>query len=273
MSEPGTNEGQVAQADTGDTSTTVATPNGSEGQSAGPAPTTGNGQEQVTQGESFFDPKSIADKPELMAAYKQMQGKFTKAMQGIRGDQQRLDLVRQFEADPVGTIRRLAPQYGVSLLEGQPPQQGEQKFEPKSWDDVVSHIRREVTAELAQQYEPMLNEVKNLKTQTVQQQLDSKYPDWATYEDEMIQNLQRHPSLANDTDLLYRMSVPPEVMEARATEAALKRLKGSSDSATVSAPTATQQTSTRPKGKMSFDEAVQFARQQLKAQGIVRPTG
>ena len=263
--------GQAAEADTGDAGTTVAAPEGAGEQSAGTAATTHSGQQAETQqGESFFDPQSIADKPELQAAYKQMQGKFTKAMQGIRGQEQKLQLIQQFEADPVGTIRRLAPQYGVSIVDGQPPKDANgQAFKPKDWNDVVSHIREEVMQELNQQYQPLVGAVKDLKQQNIEQYLDNNFSDWRTYESEMIENLQAHPTLANDPQRLYSMSVPQEVMERRAYERAMQKLKGERESGNVSgSKTAAQVSSDRPSGKLSFNEAVKFAKAKLAKEGI-----
>lgn len=272
MAEPNGTEGQAAAADTGDAGTTVAAPGGESGQSAGTGDTTPSGHRTETQnGEStFFDPKSLDGKPELQAAYKQMQGKFTKAMQGIRGQEQQLQLVKQFEADPVGTIRRLAPQYGVSIVDGQPPQQQNgQPFQPKNWEDVVSHIRSEVMSELNEQYQPLVGAVKDLKQQNIEQYFDSNHADWRTYEQEMIENLQAHPTLANDPDRLYEMSVPREVRDARAMEAALKKLKGETESSRVSgSKTATHVTHDQPKGKLSFNDAVKYAKAKLAKDGI-----
>ena len=97
--------------------------------------------------------------------------------------------------------------------------------------------------------------------------------DWRTYENEMINTLTTHPSLANDPDTLYRMSVPPEVLEARATARALEKLKGGTDSSVVpGARRATAETSTKPTGINNFNDAVAFAKSQLKQQGL-KPVG
>jgi len=267
--EPQETEGQVAATDPA--GTTDATPGGAEGQSVSPDQTTGDGPD-TGAGESFFDPKSIEHSPELMQAYKQMQGKFTQGQQSIRESQQKIETYDAAMRDPVGTARQLAQQYGMTLVEGQP--QTTEEFSPKSWDDVVSHIRTQVQAEMAQQYEPLVGEVKNLKQQNIEQYLDNKYTDWRTYESEMIGTLQKHPSMAHDPDALYRMSLPTDVLEARATERALARLKGGADSGAIpGASKATQVTSQKPSGALSFDDAVKYAKDQLRAQGLHAPVG
>jgi len=263
------------QADnTEPTGTTDAAPAGDEGQSISPDRTTASGPDQGAQGESFFDPKSIEHDPNLVAAYKGMQGTFSKKMDGIRDNQQKIDAYNQYIADPMGTVRQIAAQNGMTLVNGQPEQTGGEEFSPQSWADVVSHVTDQVRAEMTQQYEPLVGEVKNLKQQNIEQYLDNKYSDWKTYESEMIGVLQAHPSMAHDPDKLYQMSLPPEVLEARATERALKKLKGSTDAAMVpGTKRATQTTSDRPTGSLSFDDAVKFAKGQLASQGITGPVG
>jgi len=271
--EPGQTQGQAAPADL--TETTAVAPTGDKGQSISPAQTTSNGPDTGAQGESFFDPKTIEHDPNLMQAYKQMQGNFSKHMSRVRADQDKINQYNQAMADPAGTVRQLAARYGMTVVDGKPQAAngGEQAFAPKTWSDVVNHVRKQVSDELTQQYQPLVNQVKDLKQQNVSQYLDTKFPDWKTYETEMIQSLQTHPSLAQDPDLLYRMSVPPEILEARATARALERLRGGTDAGLVpGAKRATLSTSTKPTGPMTFDESVAYARSKLKEQGL-RPVG
>ena len=259
------------QAETADLSeTTAPAPDGNDGQSISPVQTTSTGPDNGAQGESFFDPKSIEHSPELMLAYKGMQGTFSKKMAGISENQQMIDAYKAYQRDPMGTIRQVAAQQGMTLVNGGPQSQaGTEDFNPKSWEDVVSHIRSEIESDVQSKYEPLMGQVRDLKQQNVEAYLDSNHADWRTYETEMISTLQGHPSLASDPDLLYRMSVPSEVLEARATARALERLKTGTDGSVVPGVTkATQVTSTKPTGKLSFNEAVDFAKSQLKSQGI-----
>lgn len=270
--EPEVTQGQADNADLEET--TAPAPEGQDaGQSATPEKTTGNGSDQVT-GESFFDPKSIEHSPELMQAYKQMQGNFSKHMQTVRSEQAKIEAYNQAMQDPVGTIRQLANQYGMTVVNGGPQGEESREFNPKNWDDVTSHIRSQVAEELRREYEPLLGEVKSLKRQNIEQYLDSNYVDWRTYETEMINTLRQHPSMANDPDTLYRLSVPQSVIEARATERALKKLKSGADAGAVpGAAKATQSTSDKPTGKLSFNEAVEYAKSQLRKRGITGPVG
>ena len=266
-------EGQVAETEL-DTGTTDATPGGDDGQSISPDRTTASGTDTGATGESFFDPKTIEHDDNLMAAYKGMQGTFSKKMDGIRAGQNKIDQYDAAIADPQGTVRQLAARLGMTVVDGQPAAVDGETFNPGSWEDVVRHVTDQVRSEMTQQYEPLVGEVKSLKQQNIEQYFDGKYTDWRTYESEMIDTLQQHPSMANDPDRLYQMSLPAEVLEARATERALARLKGSTDAGAVpGAQKATQTTSNKPTGSISFDEAYKYAKGELARQGLTGPVG
>jgi hypothetical protein len=267
--EPEVTNGQAAPADLSET--TAPAPGGDGGQSRSPVQTTVKGPDAAATGESFFDPKTIEHSPELLQAYKQMQGNFSKKMSGIRENQQKIDLYNAYQKDPVGTVRQIAQQYGMTIVNGQPQPTEKGQFSPNSWDDVVKHVRDEVRAELTQQYDPLVSEVKNLKQQNIEQYMDNKYVDWRTYESEMIGTLQKHPSMAHDPDTLYRMSVPQELLESRAMEKALAKLKGGADAGAIPGAKQTRITSQKPSGALSFDDAVKFAKSQLQSRGLSGP--
>ena len=252
MADPG-------QAATDPQGTTTTAP---EGQSASPDQTTAKGPDRVE--ESFFDPKSIEHDPNLVKAYKQMQSSFSKKMAGIREGKDKIQAYDQAMADPVGTVRQLAAQHNLTVVDGGPE---ETEFKPNSWEEVVNHISEKIEAQVRKEYAPLLGEVKSLKQQTIEQYLDREYKDWRTYEDEMVETLTAHPSLANDPDKLYRLSVPSEVLEAQATERALAKIKGSADAGSVSGAKSTQVTLDKPKIK-TFEDAVKFAKDKLRSQGL-----
>jgi len=219
--------------------------------------------------ESFFDPTSIAGKPELEAAYKQMQSSYTKRMQDMAKHRPKIEAYDRFEKDPMGVMQEVARQYGWNLVQGNAEDQSKE-WTPQSWDDVMAKAKQEVLKEMR----PVFNEVKTLKKQNIEARLDSQYPDWRTYEDAMMAKLQAHPSLVEDPDALYRLAVPSEIWEARATKAAMQRIKGASDNAQVSGgSTTTKQTTQEPTGPVSFDQAVEIARKRVAAQGLRRPAG
>ncbi len=224
--------------------------------------------------ESFFDPKSIEGKPELQAAYKQMQGEFTKRLQGISSNQTKIDAYNAFEADPLGYMRNMATQYGWNLIEGGGDPKANGEFAPSTWDDVEKHFLDKARKELAKEFAPLTNEVKDLKRQSVESRLDRDYPDWRTYESQMRDTLTRHPTLVNDTDALYHMSVPKGLLEQRATKTALAKIKGGTDSAEVGDNKSTSiPTTDKPTKPLSFEEAVSFAHKKLGKAGLTRPVG
>lgn len=262
MTETVTAGGQ-AQADS--TGTTAAAPVQAQ-PSGGQAQTTGNGSGAVAE-ESFFDPRSIEGKPELQAAYKQMQGEFTRRMQAQRAREADLKLVDQFRQNPLATLQQYANQLGVKLIQGEVEAQNKE-FNPQSWDDVKKHFFDQFQKEMLN---PLTSEVRDLKRQNIEAQLTSNHPDWRTYEEPMMETLRKHPTLVNDPDTLYRMSVPPSVLEARATKAAMERLKGATENAQISGGTTKQSTTTQPTGKLTFEQAVSAAKAKLASQGMRPP--
>lgn len=259
-------EATDGQANADLTETTAAAPDTSGEQSTASNQTTNSGP-GVEDVESFFDPKSIEGKPELQAAYKQMQGEFTKRNQHFAGEQKKLDAYNAFISDPLASMRQVATQYGWNLIEGQDQSNGE--FQPKTWDDVQKHFLEQARKDLAKEFAPLTNEVQSLKKQNVESQLDRDYPDWRTYETKMSETLQLHPTLVNDVDSLYRMSVPPELLEQRSMKAALAKVKGGTDSSqTGDNKTTSIPTSDQPKRFATVREAADWAKAHLASQGI-----
>lgn len=203
-----------------------------------------------------------------MSAYKQMQGEFTKRMQGFRSKQNDLQLVEQFRANPMAVLQQLAPQYGMRLIQSGQDEPSNKDWNPQSWDDVKTHFFEEFKKE---QLAPLVSEVRDLKKQNIEQYLTTNHPDWRTYEDSMMDTLRKHPTLVSDPDTLYRMSVPANVIESRATAAALAKLKGATENAQVSGGTNKQATSFEPTGKLSFNEAVEVAKKRLAMKGLSPP--
>lgn len=210
--------------------------------------------------ETFFDYNSIKGNPELEAAYKQMQSAFTKKNQSIAQAREKIEAYDNFMQNPQASLQQLMQQYGINP---QAQQAQPQEFNPSSWDDVMSHMKQQVLQEL----QPVFNEVQSVKKQNIEAQMDNNFPDWRTYEDEMRDNLQKHPSLAQDPGLLYRMSVPQNILESRATQAALKKLQGQNSNAQVSGGGKTNRQPTSIKKAGSFNEAFEMAKQQLIDRG------
>lgn len=249
----------------------------SEGQS-GAASTEGTTQEgtQQTSEETFFDPRSLDDKPELQSAYKQMQSAFTKKMQGIKDNKQKIDAYDAFYQDPLSQIQQIASQMGYSLTRAEAKQvadnQSQENWEPQNWDEVLTKAEQRAYDRIKQDLGPVFNQVKELRESNLERFMDDNFSDWRLHEDEMMQNLKSHPTLVNNPTALYRMSVPPEVLESRATQAALKKLQTKAEgSRTSGASTTKHKEMAMPDKSLSFQEAVEFAKKQVAAKGIAKP--
>lgn len=244
------------------------------------------GQETTPQGtqateDTFFDPRDIEGKPELQAAYKQMQRNYAQKMEGIKAHRQKIEAYDAFAADPVSQLQTMARQYGYNLTRGEAAQQLNQQqtnqngndWEPKSWDEVIQKAEERAYRRLRSEQEPLYNEVKNLRKSNLETYLDSNAPDWRTYEDEMMTTLQTHPTLVNNPMALYKLAVPDNVLQSRATQQALKKMQEKGKSAAVSgASTTTKKSGPKiPEKSVTFDEAVKIAEAQLAEQGIRRP--
>lgn len=217
--------------------------------------------------ESFFDPKSIEHSPELKAAYKQMQGKWTKEMQRFKEGGKKVEAYDSFISNPMTAIQQIAQQYGYNLVQRDPKAKDGEAQTPKTWDDVYARAKQEVLKELS----PVLGEVRQLKQQNVESYLDNNYADWRTFETEMMDTLKTHPTLAHDPDKLYRLSVPEEVWEARATKAAMAKLKATSEAGQISGPNAAPKQSPNngpPAKGASFNDIVNWAKSELARKGM-----
>lgn len=241
--------GQVAADSTG---TTDDTPTDSVASSQ----TTDPGLDNAATEQSFFDPSDLPE--ELLPAYKQMQGAFTKRMQAASANRHKVDAYDAFERDPLGTIRQLATQYGYDLSQ---PSQQQTTEDPDTWEDVYA----KATEHVMKQLNPLISEVQQTKKANIETYLDIHHPDWRQYEDAMTEIVNKHPSLATDPDTLYKMSVPSEVLEARAAKRAMSKLQNKVDSSKVSGQSTTaKEVSGKPKGKMTIQEAADYARANMK---------
>jgi hypothetical protein len=213
--------------------------------------------------DSFFDPKSIEGKPELQAAYKQMQSAWTKKMQSVSSNKHKLEAYDRFEKDPVGTLKAYAKQLGIEI-----PEQQQQKFEPQTWDDVTERSKQEAKAEVLKELQPYLNEVKTIKRQAIEKQLSDIDPQWQLYEDQMAATLEAHPTLVSDPAKLYHLSVPPEVIEQRAYKKALEALNGKKETTPSGGSSTPKTPSTKPSGPLTWEQSIAAAHAELAARGI-----
>lgn len=234
-------------------------------------------ESQAATEESFFDPKDLD--PSLMPAYKNMQRAFSKKMEGISKDRQKLDAYNQFEADPVGTMQRMASRMGYKLTRAEAAEaltagtEQTKEWNPQSWNEVMEKFTGVAKEKILSELSPILNQVQELRKTNIEKLLDDSCPDWRTYEDEMKGNIQKHPSLVNDPVTLYRISVPSEVLESKAMQQALAKLEKKVKGSEVSGTSKTTKHQAAGFGEVkSFQDAVEAAKRKLSEQGL-RPPG
>lgn len=265
-----------------DKGTPAAAPEVSTGQATGQtSPDTGQAATsapQTPEEPTFFDPSAIAE--ELKPAYKQMQAAFTKKMQGISAHKQKIEAYDQFMRDPIGQMQQVASQYGYSLSRAQAAQaiqeqqgQQDQNWEPQSWDEVMSKAEERAEQRIMAKLQPFLGNVQKQTAATIERQLSEIDPQWRAYEDDMRSMLQQHPTLVNDVSMLYRLSVPEEVLTSRAVQTALSKFQSKTEQAKVSGTTRTSRSEPAPpdltkmKSGDAFNAAIEIARKRLASGG------
>lgn len=247
----GADKGQATQSNKGESGTSQA--------KAAPAST-----EAAATEVSFFDPSTIQDKPELVAAYKQMQAAYTKKTTALSQDRSKIEAYDAFTRDPMNQLKALASQYGLEINQvgARKQEQGPdgENWEPQNWQDVFKRAKEEVIQELMPQLRPVFDGVRQVTATNIEKQLDSLDPQWRLYEDEMKANMTEHPSLVKDVAKLYRLSVPEEVLNSRATQAAMKKFEDKAKSAQVHGNQGATKTAALPKKAANFTDAVEQAR-------------
>jgi len=229
----------------------------------------------------FFNPEDIKGKPELEAAYRQMQAAFTKKTQAIRAKQKAAEAYESFMQNPHAGIKAMAEKLGYQLQGraastdthgGDEPPAGS---EPKTWDEVYTIAEKRALEKVRQEMAPFLEHITEMKKSSIEKMLDDSAPDWRQYEDDMQENLRKHPTLVTDPLTLYTISVPKNVLESRAAQAAMKKLKEKMNSSEPSGQSTTRKSSvdTQSGKPMSFRESVEYAKQKLAEKGVQPPPG
>lgn len=232
---------------------------------------------------SFFDPNQVPD--ELKPAYKQMQSAWTKKMQALSADKQKIEAYDAFMSDPIGQMQQVASRYGYQLTRGQAEQalksEGQQTgqgkdndWQPQNWNEVLQKASDMSYQRLRKELTPLLGEIQTMKKQSVEKSLDEIDPMWRQYEDKMVELLGQHKTLASDPALLYKLAVPQDVLESRATQQALKKMeaKGKASQISGSSTTTKKPATGLPDKPLTFQEAVEAAKKKLAEDGV-RPGG
>ncbi|MBT7628785.1 MAG: hypothetical protein HN597_03650 [Desulfobacula sp.] len=271
--EPGQAQGQSAEGPAQEP-TTPTGPASQEGQSVDTGTTQGAAEGHQDDA-TVFDPAEFEQltkdlppelKTQAQALQKSLQAGYTKKFQGISEQKKKIDAYDAFTADPVSQIEKMAKQLGYQLSRGEAQKQvNEGDWEPKSWDEVFKKAEESILSKLS----PVLNEVQAIKKNSIESEFDKMDPSWRTYESNMMDVLKLHPTLAKDPATLYKMSVPPELLESRATQKALKKMEAKVKGGEVAGASTTKQQSTGlPDKALSFQDAIAAAKKKLATEGI-----
>jgi hypothetical protein len=258
---------QTSAPDNGRTEPANATADGTTAKSADPG----------TEIDLGVDINSLPEEARAYAlkAERDMKAAFTRKAQELAANRNKVDEYDRFMADPVASLQRLAAQYGFHISPaqaahalGQPPTQPEE-WQPNDWNEVLERAAQkgkdQALAEFQTKFKPFLDTVQQQQQKNIEAQLTSIDPEWKNYEGEMVALLKEHPTLARNVEKLYRLAVPPEVIEARATKAAIERMQKNASAARVSSVSTTKSTPAQQEAK-TFAEAVEMAKAQLSNQ-------
>ena len=239
---------------------------------------------KVATEESFlpeFDPTTLA--AELQPAYQKLEKDFktvfTKKTQAISKEKQKIEAYDAFFSNPVDSLNRTAQQYGfkmvpISQANQQQINQNGQGFgdwQPNTWDEVLERFGPVLMKKFEEQFmgklQPMFDSFQKVTSDNIEKQLGEIDKDWKLYEDEMTENLKTHPTLAKDVAKLYRISVPEDVLRSKYTQLALKRFEEKAASAKVQGKSSVQSSQPIQNKKMTFQESVEWAKQEVAKQG------
>lgn len=242
------------------------------------------------QDEPFFDRKayeaarakldpSIATHAD--ALYHQLNKDYTQKAQKLAAERQKVEVYNRFTAslrenpgqafkDLFGAIG-MTPAQALQLIGGPAPatpapaKDQEDPFQTREelakW--VQEQARLEAEKLMADRMAPVMKTMQEAQSKAVEAQLNELDPQWLMYEDAMRENLQKHPSLANDLPTLYRISVPAEVLERKAHAEAMRRMDAERDAARVSGGSTVRASTPPPPEVRTFEDAVKTAKKVL----------
>ena len=157
-------------------------------------------EEPSDKEQTFMNPNELPK--ELLPSFKAMQKAFTRAMQRVAGDRDKIAMYDQLMVNPQQAIEQLAKKAGVQIQAPVNQQTGEEVSDT----DTTKWIRKIVQDTLAPTIATMKAEQANIKAQTAIAYLNENHPDWYLYEDIMSELIKKHPSMRDDLDSLYTLS-------------------------------------------------------------------
>jgi hypothetical protein len=222
--------------------------------------------------EFYFDPQTLEEHPELKPVYKSLLKNYTQSKMKLAADQKSIDAFKSFEtqfaADPAGTLDRLAQSQGLQVTRpgtsSDAPKPFTDGWEPGNWKEVAEGLMAQVETRINQAVNPIKGGLASIENSTFETTLDNLAPEWREYEQDVADTLTMAPGLMKDPAKLLRASLPQKVIEGRAMQAALKRLKSQSASGNVGgSSTTTTRPEDEPQGKLTFDEAAAAAKKEI----------
>jgi len=207
---------------------------------------------------------------------KAMMAAYTKKTQDIAEVRKKAAMIDAFQQSPEATIRQVAQQMGFDVVprgqqQAAQPNQPDQPWEPQTWDEVIAkaeeRAEQRILTKLSPMLQPLYDNLQQVKSQTIENQLSQIDENWRIYEDDVKANMEFiKPDLLKTPDgikKLYRMSVPEEVYTSKATQQAIKQYEAKIKAAQVSGASKINK-ATPSTGKItSFNDAVRAAKQML----------
>lgn len=210
------------------------------------------GSEEKETGEkeekAFMNPNELPE--ELKPAFKKMQASFTRAMQKLAGERQKVELAEKILDNPDKAIELIAEATGKNIPSS--------SFESEPTDDeTVAYVKNLAMEAIKPLVNQLGSEVAQLKVQLVQTYLDNQYPDWYLYENEMADLLKAHPSLGNDLDKLYLLA------KSAHEEANLTKARSQKKPTSSTKPSSGRHETEEIKSAKNLDEAFDIALKRL----------
>jgi hypothetical protein len=225
------------------------------------APESEHGTPEVPTAEQFIDPRDLP--PDVQPHFKRMQAAFTKKMQKLSADLDKVGLVDKFRSDPEFArqlITQESQRLGLSIQAASMGQQQPQAPRgaaviPQQFVDAVAAelpselqwmapaIARATYSGVAQQTRPMLQEnqqriqaERETEWESLASQLSERQPGWEVHEDDMLGMLNffqssklKHPVYGSKLDLLLNLVTG----NAAATQRAITRMSDAGRSRTT----------------------------------------
>lgn len=213
----------------------------------------GAASEKVDAVKQFFDPNQVP--AELKESFKRMQGAFTRAMQGLSTEREKVKLYDQLmSGDTEQAIKMLAAKAGLRVSrDGEVTSTGDKEDD----SPTTRYLRDVIKKEVAPLFEEIKATQNKIAAESLISQLRSNFPDWYVYENEMATLLEQHPTLRRDPAKLYRLA------KAEAEEVETSERAGSKSEQVITKPSTSRSSVVVPKKAATIEEAFESAKKQL----------